>query len=55
MDKYVGTGEPNCNGTKLANLLIPIPPLQEQERINNRVEGILPQLSFLLENNQSLN
>lgn len=29
----VGVGQPNVNGTSLANLLIPIPPFDEQKRI----------------------
>lgn len=38
----VGTGQPNCNGTKLANLLIPFPPLKVQEKINANLQNILP-------------
>ena len=32
-DKSSGIGQPNVNGTSLANLYIPIPPYNEQERI----------------------
>ena len=34
-DKSVGVGQPNCNGSSLKELLIPIPPLQEQIRVIN--------------------
>ena len=29
----VGSAQPNCNATKLANLMVPIPPLEEQQGI----------------------
>ena len=32
-DKSVGVGQPNCNGTSLKELFIPLPPLHEQKRI----------------------
>ena len=32
-DKSVGVGQPNCNGTSLKELFIPLPPLNEQKRI----------------------
>ena len=32
-DNSVGVGQPNVNGTSLGNLWLPIPPIQEQERI----------------------
>ncbi len=31
--KAVGVGQPNCNGTSLRELLVPMPPLHEQDRI----------------------
>lgn len=34
----VGIGQPNVNGTTLAALSIPIPPLAEQQRIVNEIE-----------------
>lgn len=33
IDKSVGVGQPNCNGTSLRELFIPLPPTKEQERI----------------------
>jgi type I restriction enzyme S subunit len=35
-----GTGQPNFNGTKLAALRIPVPPLAEQRRIAARIEAL---------------
>ena len=32
-DKAVGVGQPNCNGTSLSNLFIPIPPFKMQDKI----------------------
>lgn len=32
-DKSVGVGQPNCNGTSLKELLIPLPPKNEQIKI----------------------
>ena len=33
IDKSVGVGQPNCNGTSLRELFIPLPPTNEQNRI----------------------
>lgn len=35
-----GIAQPNVNGTKLKNLLVPIPPLEEQLEIVRRVENL---------------
>lgn len=32
-NKAVGVGQPNCNGTSLGNLFIPIPPIEVQNKI----------------------
>ena len=40
-DKSVGIGQPNVNGTSLGLLLIPIPPLAEQERIVAKLDELL--------------
>ena len=40
-DKSQGTGQPNCNGSKLASLIFPLPPLAEQARIVAAIEGAL--------------
>lgn len=39
-DKSAGTGQPNINGVSLGNLLMPIPPINEQLRICEKIEII---------------
>ena len=39
-DKSIGTGQPNINGVSLGNLLLPIPPIEEQKRINDKIRQI---------------
>lgn len=36
-----GTGQPNVNATNLKKLLIPLPPLEEQERILEKIEELI--------------
>ena len=40
-DKAVGVGQPNCNGTSLKELLIPLPPQREQDRIVPAANNLL--------------
>ena len=35
------TAQPNCNGKKLASMLLPVPPVQEQYRIVSKLEELL--------------
>ncbi|HEX8762874.1 MAG TPA: restriction endonuclease subunit S [Candidatus Saccharimonadales bacterium] len=42
-----GTGQPNFNGTKLSNLILPLPPLAEQKRIVEKVNAIFGLISTL--------
>lgn len=42
-----GTGQPNCNGTKLANLNIPLPPLSIQHRIVEKIEEVFAAIDNL--------
>ena len=37
-----GTGQPNINATKLTNIICPLPPLKEQQRIVTRIEKLMP-------------
>ena len=37
----MGTGQPNVNGTALSTLLIPLPPLAEQQRIVAKVDQLM--------------
>ena len=40
-DKSVGVGQPNCNGTALKELFIPLPPINEQLRIIPTIRKLL--------------
>ncbi len=40
-DKSVGVGQPNCNGTSLKELFIPLPPISEQLRIVPTAQALL--------------
>ena len=40
-DKSVGVGQPNCNGTSLKELFIPLPPQSEQARIVPMANSVL--------------
>ena len=44
-EKSAGTGQPNVNGQSLANLLVPLPPLAEQSRIDQKYDAIRFSLS----------
>lgn len=38
------TAQPNCNGQTLSKMLIPIPPADEQHRIAEKIEALIPML-----------
>ena len=46
-NKSVGVGQPNCNGTALKELYIPLPPTLEQLRIVPTVDSILEHASII--------
>ena len=48
MDKQMGD-KPGLSATKVANFLIPVPPLPEQQRIVDRLNAILPMCDGLAE------
>lgn len=45
--KSQGTGQPNVNAVSLSNLVMPLPPLEEQERIVAKVDAIMNYLDRL--------
>lgn len=40
-DAAWGAGQPNVNGTSLSNLVVPLPPLPEQNRIVKKIEQLM--------------
>ena len=48
--KAVGVGQPNCNGTSLKGLFVPLPSKTEQQRIANKVAELFESLSCVEEN-----
>lgn len=40
-----GTGQPNVNATNLKKLLIPLPPIEEQDRILKKIEALFQRVS----------
>ena len=53
-DKSVGVGQPNCNGTSLKELFIPLPPLNEQKRIVPAANSLLNHASVIESEKDSL-
>lgn len=43
------TAQPNCNGKTLSKMLIPLPPVEEQQRIVERLDALLPLCDTLME------
>ena len=41
IEKASGTGQPNVNGTSLKSLILPLPPLEEQKRIVEKVDELM--------------
>ncbi len=44
VEGQVGIGQPNVNGTKLGQLVLPIPPIDEQERIVAKIDELFSEL-----------
>ena len=38
----IATAQPNCNGQTLSKMILPLPPLEEQEKIVKKLEELLP-------------
>lgn len=47
--KAVGVGQPNCNGTSLKELFIPLPPYAEQQKIANKITTLFERLNCIEE------
>ena len=53
-EKSVGVGQPNCNGTALKKLFIPIPPINEQLRIVPTAQALLEYVATIDMNRKEL-
>lgn len=53
-DKSVGVGQPNCNGTSLKELFIPLPPINEQLRIVPTAQTLLEYVTKIDTNKKEL-
>ena len=53
-DKSVGVGQPNCNGTSLKKLFIPLPPINEQIQIVTVVTKLLNHVEEIDNNKKNL-
>jgi type I restriction enzyme S subunit len=46
-DGTIATAQPNCNGQKLAKMILPLPPLAEQKRIVAKIEEVFKEIDKL--------
>ena len=53
-ERSIGIGQPNVNGTSLKELFLPLPPLSEQRRIVEKIEGLLALVDDLETNKTDL-
>ena len=53
-DKSVGVGQPNCNGTSLKELFIPLPPVSEQLKIVPTANSVLNYILSIESNKEEL-
>ncbi len=54
MDKSTGSGQPNCNGTKLSQLIVPLPPFHEAIQIEKKINEVLPFINAIQSEKESL-
>ena len=40
----IATAQPNCNGQTLSKMIVPVPPLEEQKRIVDKIDEIFAKL-----------
>lgn len=50
-----GSAQPNCNGQTLSNMILPLPPLEEQQRIVNKIEELFEKLDEIKPIEEELN
>ena len=51
----IATAQPNCNGKTLAKILLPIPPINEQKRIVEKLHRVSPFIERYSKSQDSLN
>ena len=51
----IATAQPNCNGKTLANMLLPIPPINEQKRIVEKLRNVSRHIEHYGKSQDSLN
>ena len=54
-DKSIGVGQPNCNGTSLSQLFIPIPPIAEQLRVLDKAKESLTLVRSIEKSEKTIN
>lgn len=54
IDKSQGTGQPNVNGKSLSELILPLPPPAEQERIVEKLDALLSEVDELAKDEREL-
>ncbi|MBQ3716661.1 MAG: restriction endonuclease subunit S [Fibrobacter sp.] len=53
-DGCIATAQPNCNGKTLGNMFIPLPPLEEQQRIVAKIEEAFAEIDAIEKNKELL-
>ena len=53
-DGCIATAQPNCNGKTLGNMFIPLPPLEEQQRIVAKIEEVFAEIDAIEKNKELL-
>ena len=54
-DKSIGVGQPNCNGTSLSQLFIPIPPIAEQLKVLDKAKESLTLVRSIEKSEKTIN
>ena len=51
----IATAQPNCNGKTLSRMFIPVPPQEEQRRIVEKLESLMPLIESYGKSQEALN